>query len=48
MALVYVGLFGSSFLGFTKPIIFVITFLSAALGYWRMRRIPKDKCCALD
>jgi hypothetical protein len=48
MAIVYMGLFGSSFLGFTKPIIFVVTSFSVALGYWRITRIPKGECCALD
>jgi hypothetical protein len=48
MAIVYAGLFGSSFFGFTKPFIFLITSLSVVLGYWRMARIPKDKCCSVE
>ncbi len=47
MAIVYAGLFGSSFLGFTKPFIFLITSLSIALGYWIMTRKPKGECCSI-
>jgi hypothetical protein len=47
MIVVYAGLFGSSFLGFTKPLIFLITFLSIAVGYWIMTRKPKGECCSL-
>ena len=46
MIVVYAGLFGSSFLGFTKPLIFLITFLSIAIGYWLMTRKPKGECCS--
>jgi hypothetical protein len=47
MMIVYAGLFGSSFLGFTKPLIFLMTTVSIGLGYWRMTRNPKGKCCAV-
>ena len=45
MAVVYAGLFGSSFLGFTKPIIFIITLLSIGIGYWMLQRKPKGIIC---
>ena len=48
MAVVYAGLFGSSFLGFTKPVIFIITSLSIVWGYWMMRRKPKGECCSIS
>ena len=31
---VYLSLFGSSFLGFTKPLILLSTLVSAGVGYW--------------
>lgn len=46
MAIVYAGLFGSSFLGFTKPLVFSVTVLSVGLGYWMMRRRPQGECCS--
>ncbi len=48
MLVVYAGLFGSSFLGFTKPLIFGITALSLALAYWRMTKTPKGECCVVS
>jgi hypothetical protein len=48
MVIVYAGLFGSSFLGFTKPLIFLITLLSIAVGYWIMRRKAKGECCSVS
>ena len=48
MLIVYAALFGSSFLGFTKPLLFVITALSIVLAYWRMTRTPKGECCAVS
>lgn len=48
MIIVYAGLFGSSFLGFTKPLIFLLTTLSLALGYWRMTRKKKGQCGAVS
>jgi len=46
MIVVYAGLFGSSFLGFTRALVFVMTALSIALGYWIMTRKPKRACCS--
>lgn len=48
MAVVYAGLLGSSFLGFTKPFIFLITTLSVAFGYWMMTKRPKGECCSVS
>lgn len=48
MAIVYAGLFGISFIGFTKPFIFFITSLSIAIGYWMMRRRPQGECCSVS
>lgn len=47
MVVVYAGLFGSSFLGFTKPFIFLVTSISIALGYWMMTKKPKGECCSV-
>jgi hypothetical protein len=44
MAVVYAGLFGSSFLGFTKPIVFVVTLLSIGIGGWMLVRRSKKEC----
>ena len=38
MLAVYLTLFGSSFLGFTKPLTFVLTFASIIVGYIWMQR----------
>jgi hypothetical protein len=54
MLAVYLTLFGSSFLGFTKPLTFILTFASVIVGYiWMERNSPKqvvdgklvDVCC---
>lgn len=45
MLTVYLSLFGSSFLGFTKPLIATITFLSVALGYFWIKK--KSKICCM-
>lgn len=51
---VYLTLFGSSFLGFTKPLTFILTLASVIVGYiWMERNSPKqvvdgklvDVCC---
>lgn len=44
MAVVYAGLFGSSFLGFTKPIVFIITLLNIGIGYWMLTKRSKNEC----
>lgn len=41
---VYLGLFGSSFLGFTKPLIAIITATSVVIGYFWIEKSSK-KCC---
>jgi len=41
---VYLGLFGSSFLGFTKPLIAIITTISVVIGYFWIEKKSK-KCC---
>ena len=43
MLAVYLGLFGSSFLGFTKPLIAIITTLSVVIGYLWIEK--KGKKC---
>ncbi len=48
MAVVYAGLLGSSFLGFTKPIVFIITLISIGIGYRLMLKKPKGKACTTD
>lgn len=48
MAVVYAGLLGSSFLGFTKPIVFIITLLSIGIGYRLMLKKPEGKVCSTD
>ena len=44
MLAVYLGLFGSSFIGFTKPLIAIITTISVAIGYFWIKKKSK-KCC---
>ena len=48
MAVVYAGLLGSSFLGFTKPFVFIITLLSIGIGYRLMLKKPEGKVCSTD
>lgn len=45
---VYLSLFGSSFLGFTKPLILASTVASVALGVWWMKRKEKRDCGCHD
>ncbi len=45
MLAVYLNLFGSSFLGFTKPLTFVLTLLSIVIGYFWMERKAKEASC---
>ena len=35
---VYLSLFGSSFLGFAKPMVFGLTLISVVLGFWWVRK----------
>lgn len=46
MLAVYLSLFGSSFLGFTKPLIAAITTISVLIGYFWIER--KSKTCCED
>ncbi|HDY75611.1 MAG TPA: hypothetical protein ENH49_03725 [Candidatus Marinimicrobia bacterium] len=43
MLAVYLGLFGSKILGFTKPLILVITLISVVIGYFWVNR-KSDSC----
>lgn len=47
---IYLGLFGSKFLGVTKPLVFGLTVLSVAGGWWWLERRAKKcaPCCADD
>ncbi len=45
MLVVYLNLFGASFLGFTKPIILALTAISIMLGYFWMERKTKAGTC---
>lgn len=47
MLAVYVGLFGSSFLGLAKPLVAVVTTLSVVTGYCWMQRKSR-RCCDRD
>jgi len=44
---VYLGLFGSSFLGFTKPLIAIITTISVVIGYFWIEKKSKI-CCEVN
>jgi len=48
MLAVYLSLFGSSFLGFTKPLVLLLTMISVVIGYLWMERKSKTpkSCCA--
>ena len=43
MLVVYLSLFGAKFLGFTKPLIALITIVSVGLSYYLLRK--KGSCC---
>ena len=45
MLAVYLNLFGSSFLGFTKQLTFILTLLSVVGGYFWMERKAKTSTC---
>lgn len=48
MLIVYMNFFGSSFLGFTKPLTLMLTIISVALGYlWMEKRTKKTANCRL-
>ncbi len=44
MLAVYIGLFGSSFLGFTKPLIALVTLISVVSGYHWLEK-KSANCC---
>lgn len=46
MLAVYLSLFGSSFLGFTKPLIAAITAISVVIGYFWIEK--KSKSCCVE
>jgi len=49
MLVVYMSLFGSSFLGVTKPLTATLTLASAIIGYfWMERKTKKIACCVDD
>jgi len=49
MLAVYLNLFGSSFLGFTKPLTFALTLISIVIGYfWMERKAKRASCCCSD
>lgn len=50
MLIVYLGLFGASFLGFTKPVVFAITVVSIGVAYiWMERRSKAERAaCACE
>ena len=45
---VYLGFFGSSFLGFTKPLVAIITTISVVIGYFWIERKSKSCCEGSD
>ncbi len=44
MLAVYLSLFGATFLGFIKPLAFLLTMASVAVGYWWMKRGAMTYC----
>lgn len=44
MLTVYLSLFGASFLGFTKPIIFLVTLISIVFSYYFLQKKSKCDC----
>jgi len=45
MLAVYLGLFGSSFLGFTKPSILITTISSLFIGFWWIEKKTRECSC---
>lgn len=45
MLAVYLNLFGSSFLGLTKQLTFILTLISVVIGYMWMERKSKSSAC---
>ncbi len=50
MAVVYLSMFGSSYLEFAKPVIFIVTLLSVVYGYKKITQNKNNSCssCADD
>ncbi len=49
MLAVYLTLFGSSFLGFTKPLVFILTATSVGIGYlWVEKKTRPSNSCSID
>ncbi|MBF0560162.1 MAG: hypothetical protein HQL08_15440 [Nitrospirae bacterium] len=49
MLIVYLNLFGSSFLGFTKHLTLALTIISVVIGYfWMERKIKTSSSCCED
>ncbi|MEO0115020.1 MAG: DUF4346 domain-containing protein [candidate division WOR-3 bacterium] len=47
MLVVYLSLFGASFLKFTKPLVLLITFFSVTIGFiWMNKKKTPKSCCA--
>ena len=44
MLTVYLSIFGASFLGFTKPIIFFVTLISIVFSYYFLQKKSKCNC----
>jgi len=45
MMAVYLGMFGPSFLGYSKPVVFVFTLASLSIGYFWMQRKSRNCNC---
>lgn len=48
MLAVYLSFFGSSFLGFTKPLVATITTISVVIGYFWIRKKSKSCCVEIE
>ena len=46
MLAVYLGLFGSSFLGFAKPLVLILTAISITIGFFWLER--KSRVCCVE
>lgn len=45
---IYLGLFGSTFLGFTKPLVLILTTISVTVGFfWLEKKTRGLKCCCV-
>ena len=46
MLAVYLGLFGSSFLGLAKPLVLIVTLISISIAIFILKRRTKCSCCS--